>query len=242
MSVFGIQLHKVYTSNEEDSTLPVHRMVPRDVQSNEEGEEVVWLEQLDEVFLVNDNSGYAPLPTWAFLNGYTCTGEDAPEAVPHREAVPHQEERIREPKPKRKAKRKTSPVGDGESRIDHNMENLALAFGLSNEWYTEMDARIEDLVENTGKASQVAVALLKDCREEELGVSDLSNFSDYEMKLFYSGFMLAQQLGHIRIQSFTAGAMADITVALIKAMEEEGIEDGADIVLKAMMNMLKDKR
>jgi hypothetical protein len=62
--------------------------------------------------------------------------------------------------------------------------------------------------------TQVAVRLVKEVRAEELGIDHLGDFSDYEMKLFYSGFMLAQIAAHKRhkeamMSAFMAAAFGD---------------------------------
>lgn len=225
-----LHIDGVYT--QKDTEGGDYRVVLRGLDTADERDnDVALLEDLDGIGLVSDIHGYAPLPLWAFESMWEWSGTSS--KAPSTERLQQLAEGtavVKERRRRRKAKRaeatgerRLSPSGDGEVRFDHNQEMLSRAFGLSDEWYHNTDALIEELYQESDKMTQVAVRLVKEVRAEELGIDHLGDFSDYEMKLFYSGFMLAQMAAHKRHREALMSAFMAATLS-----DEEKSEDGID--------------
>ena len=177
------------------ASFPTAYVIPR-VIGTRDAEDVVWFEDPSNLF-VPDDTGMCPLPVWGFLDSFTT-----------RKRKPKKEEEIVAVGP-----RKTSRTGDGDKRFKHNEDMLTRAFDLSDGWVEQTQDYIDESVGNESKITQVALGLVKKIRYEELNEPTLSNFSDYEMKLFYAGFLLSQAaeasrtgilLGEIIVDLFTS--------------------------------------
>jgi hypothetical protein len=73
------------------------------------------------------------------------------------------------------------------------METINTALGISEEWRSATDKKIEQLIDDEGLVSDVMEKMITAIKEEEFGEGEYE-ITSYEKKLTYMGFMILSEL------------------------------------------------
>lgn len=73
------------------------------------------------------------------------------------------------------------------------METINTALGISEEWRSATDKKIEKLIDDEGLVSDVMEKMIAAIKEEEFGEGEYE-ITSYEKKLTYMGFMILSEM------------------------------------------------
>jgi hypothetical protein len=199
---------------------PTTYVIPMSIEREGE-EDIVLFQDPNGTFQAN-HSGFCPLPLWAFIDMFS-------EMKPRKSQKPSL--------PTTEGPRKNSATSNGYDRINHDEELLSRAFGVPDEWSDNTIDFIESFVEDGDKITVAAINLIKKARIEELNEDNMENFSDYEMKLFYSGFLLANYVAQQRSMIAAAKLTADIISMMTRFSADK--KNGMDLedILRMIQNL-----
>ena len=183
-----------------------------------EGEKIVMFKDSGKLFQ-EDHTGLCPLNLEAFLDWFEEKGPVSPAVLPLVDGP-----------------RKNSATSDGNERIKHEEELLNRAFGIPDEWVVSTQEFIDECIDDGNKITLASINLIKKARIEELNEETLKNFSDYEMKLFYSGFLLASHI----VQQRAMISTARLTTVILSAVNKFSKSGAERIDLDDILRIIQD--
>jgi hypothetical protein len=99
-------------------------------------------------------------------------------------------------------------------------KTISEALGITDEWRTQADNKIEQMIEDEELVSDVIEKMIHDIKEEEFGEGPYE-LTQYEKKLAYMGFMV---LSEISARSHAA-AMTSSLLDFMRNLGKDRTED-----------------
>jgi hypothetical protein len=114
---------------------------------------------------------------------------------------------------------------------NHDEDSIHGALGLQKSWVKGNQKEMINDLENFNSISQAIMNTMNRVKTEEFGPGDYS-ITDYEKKIFYSGFVMAQEIMSNKMDTAKATIMGKMTADALRKALIGGSEGGDTTVSK----------